>query len=240
MILGGTSEARALAQRVAIDGVDALYSYAGRTRSPVSLPIPTRIGGFGGAEGLATYLQETGITHVIDATHPYAETMSRNAVEAAKAAGVPLLALTRPAWTPVEGDEWINAPDMESAVAALAIEPQRVFLAIGRQEVARFSVHPQHFYLLRVVDEPKTAPPLPNHAIVVARGPFDESTDRALLEEHRISLVVTKNAGGTGARAKIDAARALGLPVLMIDRPRLPARNEVTRVDQVMDWVAHT
>ncbi len=221
-------------------GYDALYSYAGRTASPVTLPIPTRIGGFGGVDGLAGYLQQTGITHVIDATHPFAATMSRNAVGACRKTGVPLIALVRAPWEPVDGDLWISAPNIGSAVAALATEPQRIFLAIGKMEVARFAAQPQHYYLLRLVDAPKSPPPLPNHDIVVARGPFNKANDRALLKEHRIDLVVSKNAGGTGARAKIDAARALGLPVLMIDRPRVPKCDEVGSIDEVMDWVTHT
>lgn len=240
LILGGTTEARALAETVAEAGIPAIYSYAGRTAEPVTLPIPTRIGGFGGADGLATYLQETGITHVIDATHPFAETISRNAIAATARAGVPLIAFTRPAWEPEEGDTWINAPDMHVAVAALDTEPQRIFLAIGRKEIGLFATKPQHFYLLRLVDAPQTPPPFPNHHIVVAKGPFENAEDLALLQEHRIGLIVAKNSGGDGARAKIIAARKLGLPILMIDRPQLPERAETHVLGEVLDWIAHS
>ncbi len=240
LILGGTSEARALANAVSEAGIDALYSYAGRTASPVTLPIPTRVGGFGGAEGLAGYIRQVGFTHVVDATHPFAAKMSHNAAAACEANGTPLIALVRPPWQPELEDIWIHAPDMESAVASLATDPQRVFLAIGKKEVVRFKAQPQHHYLLRVVDPPKSPPPLPNHEIVVARGPFDIESDRRLLEQHEIGLVISKNAGGAGAYAKIAAARQLGLPVVMIDRPDLPERREVGSVADVLDWIAHS
>ena len=240
LILGGTTEARVLAQQVDAAGIAAIYSYAGRTALPEPLPVPTRIGGFGGPEGLASYLQTTGITHVVDATHPFASIMSRNAVEACRATGLPLVALTRPAWAPLDSDIWVRAPDMERAVAALDTEPQRIFLAIGRKEVGRFAARPQHHYLLRLVDPPRTPPPLPNHDIVIAKGPFSVEGDLELLRAHKIGLVVSKNSGGSGARAKIDAARMLGLPVLMIDRPEIPERHEVHSVAEVLDWIAHS
>lgn len=240
MILGGTTEARALAQTMAEADIAAIYSYAGRTRSPEPMPVPTRIGGFGGPEGLATYVRDSGITHIVDATHPFAQIMSRNAVAASAETGVPLIALTRPAWTQVDGDVWVRAPDMESAVAALDTEPQRIFLAIGRKDVGQFAARPQHHYLLRLVDSPRTAPPLPDHHIVLDKGPFDTKSDIALMQTHRIGLIVSKNSGGDGARAKLDAARALGLPVLMIDRPKLPHRLEMHNVRDVMAWLAHS
>ena len=239
LILGGTAEARALARHVAGSGRKAIYSYAGRVEAPQPVPIPSRIGGFGGAEGLADYLKMAGITHLVDATHPFADKMSRNAIAAAKIAGLPLIALTRPEWRPGEGDEWLNVPDLDTAVAALPPDPKRIFLAIGRTEIGRFAARPEHHYLLRLVDRPDTAPPLPHHDIVVARGPFDIEGDRALLESHRIDIVVSKNSGGSGARAKLDAARELGLPVLMIDRPSLPERHEVDTIEAVMDWLDH-
>lgn len=239
LILGGTSEARALARRVADAGLDAVYSYAGRTATPVEVPVPTRTGGFGGVEGLTAYLREAGVTHLVDATHPFAATISRNAAEASARAGVPLIALTRPPWEQRKGDDWLRVADIAGAVAALQVDPLAVFLAIGRQEVERFAAAPAHRYLLRFVDAPDAPPALPDHKIVVARGPFDEAGDRALMEAHGIELVVSKNAGGEGAYAKIAAARALGLPVLMIDRPALPARREVAEADAVMDWIAH-
>ncbi len=240
LTLGGTSEARLLAKEVAVAGFNAIYSYAGRTSSPQALPIPTRIGGFGGPDGLAEYLEMSRITHLIDATHPFADQISRNAIAASRQTGIPLIALTRPAWEPNEEDAWIEAPDMEHAVAALDIDPLRVFLAIGRTEVARFASRPQHHYLLRLVDPPDGPPPFPSHDVIVDKGPFSVDGDIALLKRHQINLVVSKNSGGDGARSKIDAARMLDLPVVMIDRPQLPERREVSTPDEVLDWIAHT
>lgn len=240
LILGGTTEASALAQAVAARGVDATLSFAGRVERPKPQPIPVRVGGFGGVDGLAAYLTARRVTHVVDATHPFAAQMSRNAVAACAAAGVPLLALTRPPWTPRPGDDWRQVPDIAGAVAALAGPPRRVMLAVGRMHLDAFAARPQHFYLLRLVDPPDGAIPLPDHHALVSRGPFTEAGDRALMRDHRIDLVVSKNAGGTGARAKIDAARGLRLPVLMIGRPALPARAEVSTPGQVLDWLAHS
>ncbi len=198
-----------------------------------------RVGGFGGAEGLASYLRDHSITHVIDATHPFAAQMSKNAVAACHEINVPLAALTRPAWRVQEGDQWQQVPDIDAAVSALAGPEQRVFLAVGRMHLEDFAAQPQHHYLLRLVDEPDGLP-LPHCEVVVSRGPFTEADDRALMQRHGTELVVSKNAGGTGARAKLDAARALGLPVLMIDRPTLPKRTELSSVTQVLDWLSHS
>lgn len=239
LILGGTTEATALAQAVAAAGIAGTVSLAGRVERPARQPLPVRIGGFGGAEGLARHLREAGITHLVDATHPFAATISANAVAAGAMAGVPLVALTRPAWAPVPGDRWTRVPDIAAAAAALAGPPRRILLAIGRMHLAAFAGLPQHFYLLRLVDAPAAPPPFPDHVAVIDRGPFTEAGDRALMQHHRIDLVVSKNAGGSGARAKLDAARALGVPVLMIDRPALPPRREVESPQAVLDWLAH-
>ncbi len=241
LLLGGTTEASHMARALAARGADAVFSYAGRTGAPAAQPLPTRIGGFGGVAGLADYLRAQAITHVIDATHPFAVQMSRNAAAACAEAGVALLALERPAWTPGPGDDWQSLPDREAAVAALPAAPARVFLAIGRQGAAAFAARPEHAYLLRLVDPPATLPPLPGAEIVLARGPFTLAQDLALLREHRIGLIVAKNAGGEGARAKLDAARMLGLRVLMIERPEAPTRAVAARVETVMDWLtAHS
>lgn len=239
LLLGGTTEASALARLLAERGVAAMLSYAGRTEAPRAQQIPVRIGGFGGVDGLVAYLREARVTHLVDATHPFAATMSANAVAAAQLAGVPLLALTRPAWVPVPGDQWTRVADIAGAVAALAGPPRRILLALGRMHVADFAAMPQHHYVLRFVDAPTAPPPLPDHALIVDRGPFTPEGDRALMEAHRIDLVVCKNAGGRGAEAKLVAARALGIPVLMIDRPALPPRAEVTDPAAVLEWLDH-
>lgn len=240
LILGGTTEAHALARALADAGIPGIYSYAGRTAQPVAQPLPTRTGGFGGAEGLARALRRDAITHVIDATHPFAATISGNAVAACRMAAVPLLALERPAWTPGPGDRWQVVPDMAAAALALPETPQRVFLAIGRQQLAAFAARPHHDYLLRLVDPPEGPLPLPRARVVVDRGPFTLAGDLALMRDAGTRIVVAKNAGGTGARAKIDAARLLGLPVVMVARPRTGARDTVASVDQALDWLHHT
>ncbi|WP_294189967.1 cobalt-precorrin-6A reductase [uncultured Sphingomonas sp.] len=239
LILGGTTEASALASACAVRGVEAVLSYAGRTAAPAAQAVPVRVGGFGGVAGLAAYLRGERITHLVDATHPFAAQMSAHAVAAAERACVPLIALTRPAWTPIAGDRWMHVPDVDAAVVALAGPARRVMLALGRMHVAAFAAQPQHHYLLRFVDRPNVAPPLPHHDLVIDRGPFDVDSDRRLMADHRIELVVAKNAGGSGASAKIAAARVLGLTVVMIDRPALPPRAEVHDVAAVFDWIAH-
>ncbi|WP_168013370.1 cobalt-precorrin-6A reductase [Halomonas salinarum] len=245
LILGGTTEASALARALAEREIPALYSYAGRVSAPKPQPLPTRVGGFGGVEGLVDFLRAEHITHLVDATHPFAERMSCNAVAAAERKDTALIALTRPPWAPQhsdcgqQGDDWQRVDSIEAAVEALAGPPQRVLLAIGRMHLAAFAARPQHHYLLRLVDHPDTPPPLPRHHVIVDRGPFTLESDLALLREHGVERLVCKNAGGTGAAAKLEAARALKLPVLMIDRPALPPRREAHDVQAVMAWLGH-
>jgi precorrin-6A/cobalt-precorrin-6A reductase len=236
LILGGTTEGAALARALA--GRDVVLSLAGRTADPAPLPVAVRTGGFGGAAGLAAYLAQQGIGRVIDATHPFAARISANAVAACAAAGVPLVALERPAWAPQPGDRWICVPDMTAAAAALPALPARVFLAIGRQEIPAFAGM-AHRWLLRLVDPPE-APPLPGATVIVARGPFRPEDDLDLLRRHQVQWVVSKNAGGEGARAKIDAARHLGLPVVMVERPAVPQRPQVQTVDAALRWLHGT
>lgn len=237
LLLGGTSEASRLARILADAGVDAVFSYAGRTEAPVEQPLPLRIGGFGGAAGLAEYLRDRGVTHLIDATHPFAARISANAIAAAATAGIPLLAVERPAWRAGPGDHWTDVADFDAAAAALPAGGARVFLAIGRQNLDAFASRANH-YLLRLVDRP-TAQPLPDCTVVIARGPFDAAGDAALMRDHRITHVVAKNSGGAGAEAKLIAARGLGLPVVMIQRPALPAREVVADPLKVLDRIAH-
>lgn len=221
LILGGTTEARQLAGKVAVRASVTL-SLAGRTESPVAQGVPVRTGGFGGADGLAAYLKETSTDLLIDATHPYAARISANAAQAARATGVPIFALRRPGWEPIEGDHWTDVDSVTDAVHALGSASRRVFLALGRQEVAAFEAAPQHHYLIRSVDpvEPKLA--VPDADYLLARGPFREADERVLLERHSIDVVVSKNSGGAATYGKIAAARALGVEVIMVRRPMLP------------------
>jgi precorrin-6A/cobalt-precorrin-6A reductase len=239
LLLGGTTEASLMARALAETGIEAVFSYAGRTGAPRAQPLPTRVGGFGGVAGLMAYLQAEGISHVIDATHPFAAGMSRNAIAACTERGVPLIALERAPWAAGPGDDWTHVPDIPAAAAALPVAAERVFLAIGRMHLADFAGQPQHHYLLRLVDTPEGALPLPQAEAVIASGPFTLDADLALLRQHRIQRIVAKNAGGVGARAKLDAAQALGLPVLLIDRPALPVRATAETVEAVMQWLAH-
>ena len=238
LILGGTTEASRLAAALAPTGVKVRLSFAGRTEKPRDQPVPTRSGGFGGAEGLAAYIRDNGITHLIDATHPFAAQISANAAQAAAECGAPLIALTRAPWKSCGADAWRRVADVDGAVAALEGEARRVLLAIGRLHLDAFAGQPQHHYILRLVDPPAAPPPLPSHEIIVARGPFSVVGDAKLLTDRKIDLVVAKNAGGTGAAAKIVAARSLGVPVVMIDRPAMPEREEVVGVDAVLAWLA--
>ena len=240
LVLGGTTEARRLADRLSgrLD-LDVIVSLAGRTRDMVEHSVPVRIGGFGGAEGLAAYLLDWQIDALIDATHPFADRMSRNAVRAANDTGVALLSLRRAPWTRMPGDRWLPVADVEDAVRALGAAPRRVFLALGRQEIDAFAAAPQHFYLVRSVDPVDPPLPVPDAAYVVARGPFSEIADRALLEAHRIDVVVSRNSGGEAAYGKIAAARALAIDVVMIARPPLPETASVGTIEEVLAWLDH-
>ena len=238
LVLGGTLDSNLLAAEIARAGLDAVYSYGGRTSAPAGQPLPIRIGGFGGATGLADYIRQKGITHVIDATHPFAAEMSRNAVAACAETGTPLIALERAPWVRTADDNWIDVADIASAVAALPEKTARVFLAIGRQHIAPFAEKPHHAYTLRFVDPPEGALPFAAD-VIVSRGPFTLQSELEMMRSRGIAWIVARNSGGDGARAKIDAARTLGLPVIMIARPQLAERLRVESVAEVMQWLGH-
>ena len=239
LILGGTGEAVALA-RAAIarfgDRLAVISSLAGATADPVRPPGEVRIGGFGGAAGLRRFLAEQGIDLVLDATHPFAATMQANAVEAAAQAGVPRCRLLRPEWRRQPGDRWIEVDGLAQAAAALGVLGSRVFLALGGRDLAAFAALPGHWFLVRAVSPPQS--PVINGLFVQARGPFALADERRLLEEHRIDAVVCRQSGGAGAGAPIDAARALGLPVVMIRRPPAPPPPVVASVEAALEWIA--
>ena len=230
-MLGGTTEARELARQIAGDDrLEGTLSLAGMTRSPVLSPLDTRTGGFGGADALADYLRRNGIDVLVDATHPFASTISANAVTAAAAAGIPCLAVRRPAWEEVPGDRWIHVPDIGSAADALGEEPRRVFLTIGRKDLAPFRDGSRHRYIVRSVDPPPSDLLPPNATVIAARGPFALADEERLLRDHRIDTIVTKNSGGSATAAKLVAARNLGIPVVMVDRPA-PVGSSVPTVE---------
>jgi precorrin-6A/cobalt-precorrin-6A reductase len=240
LILGGTAEARTLAAALADRRAFAVtLSLAGRTAAPAPQAVPVRTGGFGGPDGLTRHLHDEQIDALIDATHPYAAVISANAARAAKAAAVPLLALRRPPWPKTEADHWIEVDSIANAIAALGSAPRRVFLALGRKELQPFTAAPQHAYLIRSVDPVEPPLAVPRAAYIVARGPFSEADDRALLERHAIQMIVAKNSGGDATYGKIAAARALQLPVVMLKRPALPEVESVATVDEILTWLDH-
>ena len=238
LILGGTTEASALCGALAGDAtIDATLSLAGRTKEPALPAICTRIGGFGGATGLAAHLRGARIDAVIDATHPFAARMSVNAAAACAEARVPLAIFSRAPWAPGQGDRWTDVPDMPSAAAALGEQPRRVFLTVGRLALAAFAAHPRHHYLIRAIDAVDDLAAFPSHRLIRARGPFNVADETALLRAERIDCLVTKNSGGNATRAKLDAARALGLGVIMVARPPGSGAERFERLADVLAWI---
>lgn len=238
LILGGTMQASILAQRLAGEGpYEVLLSFAGRTANPVLPPVPCRVGGFGGADGLVRFLGENSIGALVDATHPFAAQMSLHAVHAAHAINLPLLRLQRPAWEKCEGDIWTEVPDMRAAAHALGPVPRRVFLPIGKLETGAFSIAPQHDYLIRAVDSFTPPPELRHARVIAARGPFAVEDEVRLMNDARIETVVSKNSGAGATYAKIVAARRLGIPVVMVARPDLAEAQTVATVEAARDWV---
>ncbi|WP_409463289.1 cobalt-precorrin-6A reductase [Amycolatopsis sp. GA6-003] len=236
LILGGTAEARDLAAELHERGVAVVSSLAGRVTRP-RLPVgEVRIGGFGGVEGLTTWLREHGVRAVVDATHPFAERIGANAFHAAQAAGIPLLRLARPGWQPGDADRWHWADDLEEAAALLPGLGTRVFLTSGRQGLAAFADLDPLWFLIRCVDPP--GQPLPRaHEVVLDRGPYRLDGERALMTEHDIDVLVTKDSGGTMTAAKLTAARELGLPVVVVRRPPRPSAAEAADVAAAVEWV---
>lgn len=216
--------------------VAPVLSFAGRTERPKVPPIPCRIGGFGGVGGLAAYLRDERTAAVVDATHPFAAQISANAVAACRAVRVPLGVLSRPPWQPVDGDHWIAAANIAAAAKALGDGRRNVFLAIGRQEVGAFRDLP-HRFVIRSVDRPDAALLPRDVHLIQARGPFAEEAEIEALQRYAIDIVVSKNAGGAATYGKIAAARRLGLPVIMISRPRAPDAVTFTDVSAVVTWL---
>jgi precorrin-6A/cobalt-precorrin-6A reductase len=235
LILGGTGEARRLATALVDEGVDTLSSLAGRVADP-RLPVgEVRLGGFGGAAGLTAWLQAHPVRAMVDATHPFAATMTASAAAAADVTGVPLLRLQRPGWSAGPGDDWRWVGSLEEAAAAVAGFGS-VFLSTGRTSLGAFAGLTARC-LVRSVDPPE--PPLPSRTtVVLARGPFTVEEELALLGEHGVDVVVTKDSGGPMTAAKLTAARERGVPVVLVRRPPLPPGVPVVAtVEEALDWV---
>ncbi|MEU0602877.1 cobalt-precorrin-6A reductase [Streptomyces sp. NPDC006393] len=222
LVLGGTTEAREVAATLARrPGVRVTSSLAGRVSRPGPLDGEVRVGGFGGADGLAAWLREHRVDALVDATHPFAESITRNAARAATATGVPLVVLRRPGWRPEPGDRWHPAASMAAAARLLPGLGRRVFLTTGRLDLAAFAHLADLHFVVRSVEPPE--PPMPPDVrVVLARGPFTVSDETELLRAHRIDVLVTKDSGGAATAAKLTAARRLGLPVVVVRRPPLP------------------
>ena len=238
LVLGGTTEASRLARALADrPDIEATLSLAGRTIDPAAQPIPTRVGGFGGAAGLAAWLREHRIDALVDATHPFAAQISRNAAEAARETGTPIVAFVRPPWSREPGDDWIEVADLDEAARALGEAPRRVLLTTGRLGLDHFTASPQHHYLIRTIDHPGDLPGLPDHQLLLDRGPFDLAAERDLMTRERIDIVVTKNSGGAATYPKIVAARELGLPVVIVQPPLRPDVAQVHDVASVFAFL---
>lgn len=235
LVLGGTAEARELAAALDQDGVAVTSSLAGRVSRPRLPAGEVRIGGFGGPDALGEWLTAHRVTAVVDATHPFAERISASAAYACPRAGVPLLRLQREGWSEGPGDRWHWVADLDEAAATVASLGERVLLTTGRQGLAAFAVVEDAWFLVRCVESPE--PPLPpRHELLLDRGPFTLDGELALIDRHRIQVVVCKDSGGPHTVAKLDAARKRGLPVLLVRRPPRPDARTVSTVADALAW----
>ena len=234
LILGGTGDARRIAEALA--GTDAVISLAGATRAPDPLPLPTRLGGFGGEAGFRAYLAEAGITAVLDATHPYAARITARTAAICEGLGLPFLQFLRPGWVAQPGDNWTEIAREEDA-AALIPAGATVFLGTGRQTLERFANLQGRRVICRQIDPPEGPFPFPGGEFLVGRPPFSVADEVALFSRLGVDVLIVKNAGGAASGTKLTAARQLGIPVLMIARPPVGDWATVSSVDAALDWV---
>lgn len=240
LILGGTAEAIELAARAAkIPNVNVITALAGRTQHPVLPSTTTQIGGFGGVAGLANYLQSKHIHLLIDATHPFAAKISWNAAAAAAQTGVPHLMFVRSAWDKAEDDHWIEVENNQAAARILPSLAQRIFLTIGRQELATFASLKTLWFLMRMIEPPLPNAPVPPGKLLLERGPFSLEQERSLLQQYEIAAIVSKNSGGGATYAKIIAARELRIPVVMVQRPSLPVAEQASDLNSALSWLSN-
>ncbi|MBV1706862.1 MAG: cobalt-precorrin-6A reductase [Hyphomicrobiales bacterium] len=238
LVLGGTGDANQLVAMLAQErACEVILSLAGRTSQPRLPQVPHRIGGFGGVDGLTSYIQCNNIDLVADVTHPFAAIMSGHAAEACARARIDLVRFERPEFASAAGDKWRNFASIEALAAALAGPPRRIFLSHGREGMALFARHPQHYYLVRSIEVPPDIDKLEQARLVLARGPFDLADEIALMREERIDTLVSKNSGGAATMAKIEAARQLGIEVLLLARPVKVAARSFAALDAMAAWI---
>lgn len=240
LILGGTGDAVKLAAKLAtIPEIEVISSLAGRTKKPSALVGQVRIGGFGGAEGLAHYLQENSIDVLIDATHPCAGQITINGAIATQSVNIPHLMLVRPQWEKTTGDNWIEVESVAAAARAIPESVNRVFITSGRQQLEPFlwrsQIQPEIWYLMRSIDPPEIE--LPNSKVLLDRGPFSLEQERQLLRDYQIQAIVSKNSGGNATYAKITVARELEIPIIMVQRPAMPIGEKVTSIEEAIAWL---
>ena len=217
--------------------INYTISFAGRVKFIKNNSLNSRIGGFGGVSKMSAWIIDNKISHVVDASHPFASEISLNVFNACILKKIPLIRLTRKSWEQSKNDKWINVKDYKEAANLLEREQKRVFLSIGRLNLNKFEICKQNFFLLRVVEELKEAPCFPNYFTLVSKGPFNLSQEIDLLNKFKINIIVSKNSGGAATKAKIEAARLLNLPVIMIARPNLPNIKEVLTIEDAYKWI---
>lgn len=237
LILAGSGEAKTLVRAVAAAGVDAVASLAGATRTPAKLDVPTRTGGFGGEDGFRGYLQSANVKAVVDATHPFAHRITDRTARVCRDLALPYLQVLRPQWEPEDGDTWTFI-DREEEAAPFVRPGQTVFLGTGRQTLHRFANLTDCRIICRQIDPPTGPFPFPNGQFLVGRPPFPVAEEEALFKDLSVDWLIVKNAGGAPSRTKLIAARRLGIPVLMINRPPMPDADRVQTVEAALDWIA--
>ena len=237
LLLAGTGEAKRIAWGLADTRVKVVASFAGATRNPDPLPLPTRIGGFGGEDGFRDYIAAQGITAVLDATHPFADQITDRTARICAELKMPYAQILRPPWTAQDGDDWREIEVPEDAAQHIS-DDAHVFLATGRQTLARYANLEGRRVLARVIDPPTEPFPFEGGEFVIGRPPFSQDREEALFKALHVTHLVVKNAGGQGGRAKLDAARVLGLPVLMLKRPSMPNAVQIETVQDALLWVS--
>ncbi len=235
LVLGGTSEAKELSYALADAKIDAMISLAGATREPVEMPLPTRHGGFGGEAGFRAFLDENQITAVLDATHPFASQITNRTARVCTVLNIPYLQLLRPAWEPEGGDDWTEIAD-ESDAALYIHKWQTVFLGTGRNTLEKFNGLEGSRVICRLIDPPTEPFPFEGGEFLIGRPPFSVERELSLFRDLDIDWLIVKNAGGEASKPKLIAAREMGVPVLMLKRPRMPAVRRVATVPEALDW----